>query len=205
MSITDAQISGRKPRLTKNQLWGFGAAWGGWALDGMDSFIYALVIGAGAARLAAAIGEFLAMRRTRVLRWSALRALSGWLGELSLVWGPIADRSAAFARSCSPFICYSTFTFLGAVATHVWQLAAFRFVGRRRYRGRVVHGRQPSLPRNGLKSEERWAPGLMHTGYYFGHLLDAIANYTIGAATVGGQCSRSEERRRCSLPSFVTV
>ena len=30
--------------MTKNQVWGFGAAWGGWALDGMDSFIYALVM-----------------------------------------------------------------------------------------------------------------------------------------------------------------
>ena len=30
--------------LTKNQVRGFLAAWGGWALDGMDSFIYALVM-----------------------------------------------------------------------------------------------------------------------------------------------------------------
>ena len=31
-------------RLTTNQIRGFWAAWGGWALDGMDSFIYALVL-----------------------------------------------------------------------------------------------------------------------------------------------------------------
>src|ERR1051326_7287625 len=30
--------------LTPNQIRGFWAAWGGWALDGMDSFIYALVL-----------------------------------------------------------------------------------------------------------------------------------------------------------------
>ena len=30
--------------LTKNQRRGFLAAWGGWVLDGMDSFIYALVM-----------------------------------------------------------------------------------------------------------------------------------------------------------------
>ena len=30
--------------LTRNQIRGFWAAWGGWALDGMDSFIYALVL-----------------------------------------------------------------------------------------------------------------------------------------------------------------
>jgi hypothetical protein len=30
--------------LTRNQIWGFWASWGGWTLDGMDSFIYALVL-----------------------------------------------------------------------------------------------------------------------------------------------------------------
>src|SRR5258706_1692320 len=30
--------------LTRNQVRGFWAAWGGWTLDGMDSFIYALVL-----------------------------------------------------------------------------------------------------------------------------------------------------------------
>ena len=36
-------VTGRTP-LTTNQIRGFWAAWGGWALDGMDSFIYALVL-----------------------------------------------------------------------------------------------------------------------------------------------------------------
>lgn len=31
--------------LTTNQKRGFLAAWGGWALDGTDSFIYALAVG----------------------------------------------------------------------------------------------------------------------------------------------------------------
>src|SRR5258706_13674433 len=30
--------------LTRNQVRGFWAAWGGWTLDGMGSFIYALVL-----------------------------------------------------------------------------------------------------------------------------------------------------------------
>src|SRR6202790_5694992 len=30
--------------LTRNQVRGFWAAWAGWVLDGMDSFIYALVL-----------------------------------------------------------------------------------------------------------------------------------------------------------------
>src|SRR6267378_3294880 len=42
MSI--ATPKSNKPRLTRNQIRGFWAAWGGWALDGMDSFIYAMVL-----------------------------------------------------------------------------------------------------------------------------------------------------------------
>src|SRR5260370_3672177 len=42
MSITAVEFN--KPRLTRNQIRGFWAAWGGWALDGMDSFIYAMVL-----------------------------------------------------------------------------------------------------------------------------------------------------------------
>src|SRR5262249_43591486 len=41
MTIAHAPI--RTP-LTRNQIRGFWAAWGGWALDGMDSFIYSLVL-----------------------------------------------------------------------------------------------------------------------------------------------------------------
>ena len=33
-----------KQNLTRNQIRGFWAAWGGWTLDGMDSFVYALVL-----------------------------------------------------------------------------------------------------------------------------------------------------------------
>src|SRR2546425_12538204 len=34
----------RMAPLTRNQIRGFWASWGGWTLDGMDSFIYALVL-----------------------------------------------------------------------------------------------------------------------------------------------------------------
>src|SRR5207247_9661241 len=36
--------TGRATPLTANHIRGFWAAWGGWALDGMDSFIYSLVL-----------------------------------------------------------------------------------------------------------------------------------------------------------------
>jgi hypothetical protein len=37
-------IPAQKTKLNGNQIRGFWAAWGGWCLDGMDSFIYALVL-----------------------------------------------------------------------------------------------------------------------------------------------------------------
>src|SRR5262249_32068617 len=101
--------------LTKNQLWGFAAAWGGWALDGMDSFIYALV-------LVLALRELLP--RTGISNDQASIGfyggllfalfLFGW--GMSLVWGPITDRFGRVRTLMLTIICYSLFTFLGAVA-----------------------------------------------------------------------------------------
>ncbi len=44
MLVTSVPASRTRATLTPNQIRGFLAAWGGWALDGMDSFIYALVL-----------------------------------------------------------------------------------------------------------------------------------------------------------------
>src|ERR1700680_3787038 len=44
MTTTAGPPTSRKDSLNQNQIRGFWAAWGGWALDGMDSFIYALVL-----------------------------------------------------------------------------------------------------------------------------------------------------------------
>src|SRR5205823_11954690 len=113
--------------LTRNQIRGFWAAWAGWALDGMDSFIYALVLvpaltellpRTGRAATPAAVGYY----------GGVLFALFlvGW--GLSMVWGPIADRFGRVRTLMLTILCYSLFTFLGAVATSVWQLAVFRLL-----------------------------------------------------------------------------
>src|SRR6185369_8377506 len=113
--------------LTRNQRLGFLAAWGGWALDGMDSFIYAL-------------GMFPALRD--LLPRSGIpgdAAHTGYYGGLlfalflvgwglSFVWGPIADRFGRVRTLMLTIVCYSAFTFLGAFAINVWQLAAFRLL-----------------------------------------------------------------------------
>ena len=78
-------------KLNSNQIKGFWAAWAGWTLDGMDAFIYALV-------LVPALTELLPRSGLTVTAGnigyygSILQALFllGW--GLSMVWGPIADR-----------------------------------------------------------------------------------------------------------------
>src|SRR6266571_8674255 len=179
MSITDAQISGRRMRLTKNQVWGFGAAWGGWALDGMDSFIYALVMVPALHDLLPRSGISGDAANTGFYGGLLFALfLVGW--GLSLVWGPIADRFGRVRTLMLTIICYSTFTFLGAVATSVWQLAAFRLLAG------VGIGGEWSM--GGTFVAEEWpeerrkmGAGYMHTGYYFGFFLAALANYFIGA------------------------
>lgn len=179
MPVSDEQAIQTKTRLTRNQIWGFGAAWGGWALDGMDSFIYALV-------LVPALHDLLPRSGIsgdpgNIGFYGGLLFalfLVGW--GLSFVWGPIADRFGRVRTLMFTIICYSSFTFLGAVAANVWQLAAFRLLAG------VGIGGEWSM--GGTFVAEEWpeerrkmGAGLMHTGYYFGIFLAAIANSTVGA------------------------
>src|SRR5262249_16458209 len=89
--------------------------------------------------------------------------LFGW--GMSLVWGPIADRFGRVRTLMLTIICYSLFTFLGAVATSVWQLAVFCLfggvgVGGWGALGLAVSGRWEGhwSPRNGLRIAGRRAP-----------------------------------------------
>jgi MFS family permease len=169
-----------KTRLTRNQVRGFWAAWGGWALDGMDSFIYALV-------LVPALRDLLprsgipATTASVGLYGGLLFALFliGW--GLSLVWGPIADRFGRVRTLILTILFFSLFTLLSALATNVWTLAVFRLLAG------VGIGGEWSM--GGTFVAEEWpedrrkmGAGLMHTGYYFGFFLAAIANYFIGHA-----------------------
>src|SRR5437016_9848662 len=124
---TATTITRVRTPLTRNQVRGFWAAWGGWALDGMDSFIYALVLVPALSELlprsgkqptAANIGYY----------GSVLFALFlvGW--GLSMIWGPLADRFGRVRTLMLTILCYSAFTCLGAIATTVWQLAVLRLL-----------------------------------------------------------------------------
>src|SRR5712692_9263797 len=179
MSITDTQISGRRNRLTKNQVWGFGAAWGGWALDGMDSFIYALVMVPALRDLLPRSGIPGDAANTGFYGGLLFALfLVGW--GLSLVWGPIADRFGRVRTLMLTILCYSAFTFLGSVATSVWQLAAFRLLAGVGIGGEWSMG-GTFLAEEWPEERRKMGAGYMHTGYYFGFFLAAIANALVGA------------------------
>jgi MFS family permease len=166
-------------RLTRNQRRGFLAAWGGWVLDGMDSFIYALV-------MVPALRELLPRSgipgdQPNIGFYGGLLFalfLLGW--GCSLVWGPIADRFGRVRTLMLTILCYSVFTFLGAFAASVWMLAIFRLLAGVGIGGEWSMGGTfvaEELP----ESRRKMAAGLMHTGYYVGVFLAAIANYFVGA------------------------
>lgn len=164
--------------LTRNQVRGFWAAWGGWALDGMDSFIYALVLvpalrdllpRSGIPATPASVGYYGGLLFALFL--------IGW--GLSLLWGPLADRYGRVRTLIFTILFFSLFTLLSATARNVWVLAVFRLLAG------VGIGGEWSM--GGTFVAEEWpedrrkmGAGLMHTGYYFGFFLAALANYFIG-------------------------
>ncbi len=173
-------VAGTRPKkLTQNQVRGFLAAWGGWALDGMDSFIYALVLvpaltellpNSGIEPTPANVGYY----------GSILFALFlfGW--GLSMVWGPIGDRIGRVRALMLTILFYSVFTFLCGFVTTIWQLAVLRVLC-----GIGIGGEQPVgaayIAEELDEDRRKLGAGLMHTGYYFGFFFAAVANYFIGA------------------------
>src|ERR1017187_8157312 len=166
--MTGSAPAKRAP-LTPNQIRGFLASWGGWALDGMDSFIYALV-------LVPALKELL-LRSGIPASAANLGYYGGVLFALFLIgwgfaslWGPIGDRFGRVRTLMLTILCYSLFTFLGAVATTVWQLAAFRLLAGIGIGGEWALG--GILVAEALPEDRRKAGAtLMHTGYYVGIFL----------------------------------
>jgi MFS family permease len=180
--VTTAQTpltAAGKPKLTSNQVRSFWAAWGGWSMDGMDSFIYSLV-------LVPALTELLP--RSGI---PATPANVGYYGGIfftlfligygtALVWGPIADRFGRVRTMMFSILCFSLFTLLAAFATGVWSLAVFRFMAGVGIGGEWSIG--ASLVSEDWPEERRtMGAALMHTGYYIGFFLAGIANIFIGS------------------------
>ncbi len=165
--------------LTKNQWRGFFASWGGWALDGMDSYIFALV-------LVPALKELLPRSGLRsdlgsVGYYGGLLFalfLVGW--GFAFVWGPLADKFGRVRTLMLTILWYSLFTFLCCLSTRVWQLAAFRFLAGIGIGGEWAMG-GTFVAEEWPEDRRKMAAGWMHTGYYAGFFLAGLANYVVGA------------------------
>jgi len=168
-----------KSRLNPNQIRSFWAAWGGWTMDGMDSFIYSLV-------LVPALQELLP--RSGI---PGTAANVGFYGGLlfalfmvgwgtGMVWGPIADRFGRVRTMMFSILSFSLFTLLAAFSTGVWTLALFRFLAGVGIGGEWGIG--AALVSEDWPEERRtMGAALMHTGYYIGFFFAAAANYFIGS------------------------
>lgn len=165
--------------LTRPQIAGFWSAWAGWTLDGMDSFIYALVLSPALSELLPKSG-IAATPGNVGLAGSALFALFlvGW--GLSFLWGPLADRFGRTRVLAGTILMYALFTGAAALSQTIWQLAIFRLLAG------VGIGGEWALA--GTYVAEAWpedrrktGAGYLQTGYYFGFFLAAALNYTVGA------------------------
>jgi MFS family permease len=172
-------VHGKTP-LSLQQITGFWAAWAGWMLDGMDSFIYALVLAPAMRELLPRSG-FSAKPADVAFAGSLLFGLFlvGW--GLSFIWGPIADRFGRTRTLAGTVLIYSVFTGAAALADNVWQLGLFRFLagigigGEWAMAGTYVAEAWP-------EDRRRQGAGYLQTGYYAGFFVAAVLNFTVGAS-----------------------
>ena len=104
--------------------------------------------------------------------------LVGW--GLAFLWGPIGDRFGRVRTLMLTIVWYSVFTFLSAFVTSVWQLAILRLLAGVGIGGEWAMG-GTFVAEEWPESRRRMGAGFMHTGYYVGFFLAALANYGIGS------------------------
>jgi len=181
MSVA-APLSNSKPAttpLTRNQIRGFWASWGGWALDGMDSFIYALVLVPSLRDLLPRSG--IAATKGNIGFYGGLLFalfLFGW--GLAFLWGPVGDKFGRVRTLMLTIVWYSVFTFLSAIVTNVWQLAILRLLAGIGIGGEWAMG-GTFVAEEWPEERRRAGAGYMHTGYYVGTFLAAALNFVIGS------------------------
>ena len=168
-----------KTPLNSAQKKGFLAAYAGWTLDGMDAFIYGLVLVPALRELLPASG--IEPTQVNIGIWGSIlfaMFLGGW--GLSMFWGMIGDRIGRVRALALTIVAYSVFTLLCGLVANVYQLAILRILC-----GFGLGGEQPvgsTFVAESLPEDRRVKfAGYLHTGYYVGFLLASIANYTIGA------------------------
>ena len=166
--------------LYRQQIVGFWAAWSGWLLDGMDSVIYALVLGPALTELLPRSG-IEATPGNVGYAGSILFALflAGW--GMSFIWGPIGDRFGRTRTLAATVLIYSVFTGAAALSQNVYQLAIFRLLagigigGEWAMAGTYVAEAWP-------EDRRKMGAGYLQSGYYFGFFVAAALNATVGAS-----------------------
>ena len=179
IATAEPSVLPRTP-LNRQQILGFWAAWFGWMLDGMDSVIYALVLGPALTELLPRSGiEATPANIGFVGSLTFGLFLVGW--GLSFIWGPISDKFGRTKSLAATVLVYAVFTGAAAFAPNVWMLALFRFLA-----GIGVGGEWAMA---GTYVAEAWpedrrkmGAGYLQTGYYFGFFVAAALNFTIGAS-----------------------
>src|ERR1700721_2062676 len=177
----ESSVRSRAPprsTLSRAQIGGFWAAWTGWTLDGMDSFIYALVLSPALTELLPKSGMDGSPANVGLVG-SVLFALFlvGW--GLSFVWGPIADRFGRTRVLAASVLMYAVFTGAAALSQNVGELGLFRLLagigmgGEWALAGTYVAEAWP-------EGRRKMGAGYLQTGYYAGFFLAAALNYTIG-------------------------
>ena len=169
-----------KTPLSRDQIVGFWAAWGGWTLDGMDSVIYALVMAPALTELLPNSGiEPTPANVTAMGSMLFAVFLVGW--GASFIWGPIADRFGRARTLAATILVFAIFTGAAALAQNVWQLGLFRLLagigigGEWALAGTYVSESSP-------EDRRKMGAGYLQTGYYAGFFLAAILNFTVGAS-----------------------
>ncbi len=178
--VSSARSGHKRTPLNKQQIVGFWAAWSGWLLDGMDSVIYALVLGPALAELLPRSG-IAATPGNVGYAGSILFALflAGW--GMSFVWGPIGDRFGRTRTLAATVLIYSVFTGAAALSQNVYELAIFRLIagigigGEWAMAGTYVAEAWP-------EDRRKMGAGYLQSGYYFGFFVAAALNATVGAS-----------------------
>ena len=168
-----------RSKLSRSQITGFWAAWTGWTLDGMDSFIYALVLSPALTELLPKSGMDGSPANVGFVG-SVLFALFlvGW--GLAFIWGPIADRFGRTRVLAASVLMYAVFTGAAALSQNVWELGLFRLLagigigGEWALAGTYVAEAWP-------EDRRKMGAGYLQTGYYAGFFLAAALNFTVGA------------------------
>ena len=180
MNAVGSNATGRvRSKLSRSQITGFWAAWTGWTLDGMDSFIYALVLSPALTELLPKSGMDGSPANVG-FAGSILFALFlvGW--GLAFIWGPIADRFGRTRVLAASVLMYAVFTGAAALSQNVWELGLFRLLagigigGEWALAGTYVAEAWP-------EDRRKMGAGYLQTGYYAGFFLAAALNFTVGA------------------------